>query len=91
MPGPGLFFNAEQPQLPAQAAVVPAFGLLQELQVLREFCFGGEGGAVNALQHGPALVPPPVRPGDAGELEGLEVAGGGNMGPPAQVHEGPWR
>ncbi len=71
-PRPRLFFNAEQPQLPAQTAVVPALGLLQEFQVLLQFFLGGEGGAVDALQHGQALVPPPVSPGDAGELEGLD-------------------
>ena len=84
---PRFLFDAEQPQLPAQAAVVPAFGFLQEFQVLRQFLPGGEGGAVNALEHGPVFVPPPVGPGDGGELEGPEIAGGRHVGPPAEVHE----
>ena len=88
-PGPGFLFDAEEPQLPAQAAVVPALGLLQELQVLFEFLGGGKGGAVDALQHGPVLVAPPVGPGGGGELEGLEKAGGGDVRAAAEIDEIP--
>ena len=89
MPGPGFVFDAEKAQLPAQAAVVPALGLFQELQVLLQFLGGGKGGAVDALQHGLALVPPPVGPGGGGELEGLQQAGGRDMGAAAEVDEIP--
>ena len=41
-PRPRFLFDAEQLQFPAQAAVVPAFGLLQEFQVVRQFLFGRE-------------------------------------------------
>ena len=88
-PGPGFLFNAEQPQLPAQTAVVPAFGLLQKFQVALQFLLGGKGGAVNPLEHGPAFVSPPVGPGGGGELEGLDEPGGGDVGTPAEIDEIP--
>ena len=86
-PRPRFLFDAEQPQLPAQAAVVPAFGFLQEFQVVRQFLRGGKGGAVDALEHGPVFVPPPVGPGGGGELEGLNIPGGRDVGPPAEIDE----
>ena len=88
-PGPGFLFDAEEPQLAAQAAVVPALGLFQELQVLFELLGGGKGGAVDALQHLPVLVAPPVGPGGGGELEGLQQTGGRDMGAAAKIQEIP--
>src|SRR4030042_3094301 len=44
-PGPGLLMNAEEIELLPQAAVVPAFGLLQHRQVGIQLLLGGEGGA----------------------------------------------
>ena len=77
--------DGEQVQLPAQAAVVPLLGLLQALEIGVQGFLVEEGGAVNALEHLVVLVAPPVGAGDAGELKGLHLAGGGQMGPGAQV------
>ena len=47
-----------------------------------------EGGAVDALEHGPLLVATPIGSGHAEQLEGVNLVGGGDVGPLAQVGEG---
>jgi len=57
------------------------------MQVLVELVLGREGGAVDAGQHGPPHVAAPVGAGDAEELEGLDLAGAGEVWAAAQVDE----
>ena len=46
-----------------------------------------ESGAVDAAEHGALFIAAPIGPGHAGELEGSQTAGGGQVRPPAQVGE----
>ena len=86
-PGPHLVVDAEQVQLPAQLSVVALLRLFQEPEVLLQGRCALEGGTVDALEHRPLLVPPPVGAGHGEELECGDVSGRGNMGPDAQVLE----
>ena len=68
--------------------MVSLFHLFEEGEVLLERLLVGECGAVDARQHLVAFVPPPVRPGEAQELEGLDLARRGKVRPAAEVREG---
>ncbi len=84
-----LFVEAEQVEVPADAAVVALPGELERLEVRRQLLLAREGGAVDTGEHLVLLVAAPVRSGDAGELEGplAELAGAGQVRPAAQVDE----
>ncbi|MBA7699455.1 hypothetical protein ES703_108152 [subsurface metagenome] len=81
--------DAEEVQLLAQLAVVAPGCLLQVFEILGQGVFGSEGDAVDPLQHWVMLVPPPVRPRDAHQLEGFNLARGSQVRPPAQIDERP--
>ena len=85
--GADFVVDGVQAQLPAQPAVVAAFCLLQPGQVVVQFLLGLEGRAVNALQHGPLFVAPPVGPGHAEQLECQNIGGIADVRPLAQVNE----
>ncbi len=87
-PGADLLVEAEQVQLLQQAAVVAGLDLRQLLEMGVQLGLRLEGGAVDALQHGPLLVAAPVRPGDGEQLEGADLPGRGHVRPAAQVDEG---
>ena len=82
-----LLHRGEELQLPPQLAVIPPFGLLQAGQIRVERFLGGKRDPVDALEHLPVLVPPPVRAGGAEQLDRLDPAGGRQMGTPAHVLE----
>ncbi len=86
-PRPGQFLDGEQVELLAQYAVVALLRLLDLLQVLVEVFLAEERGAVDALELRVLLVAQPVGAGDAGQLERLDLAGGRNVRPAAEVHE----
>jgi len=77
--------EVEQVQLQAQLAVVAPLGLLQAVQVLGQGLVRLPGRAVDALQHGPVLVAPPVGAGHLHELEGAQPPGRRHVRAPAQV------
>jgi len=81
--------EAEQVQLLPKLAMVPGLGLLEPLQMLVQFLLGVEGRAVDAAHGRIFLVPFPVRSSGIEQLEGLELAGAGHMGSPAEVVEVP--
>jgi hypothetical protein len=68
-------------------AVVAALGLLEEVQVGIELLFIEVGGAVNALQLGAGRVGAPVGTRHLEQLDGLDEAGVGHVGPAAQIGE----
>ena len=83
-------YSSSRPSLfTAQLVVVPLEGLSLLLQVGVQLLLLGEGHAVDALEHLPAGVPPPVGAGGAGELDGvaLDAAGGVQVGAGAEVGE----
>ena len=86
--GPHLLLYAVEVEFPAQPAVVAAARLLKPLQVLVQRLPAEEGGAVDALQHLPLLVSPPVRARRGEQLEVLHPPRGGNVRAAAQVEEG---
>ena len=71
----------------AQLVVVALQRFLALGDVGVQLFLGGEGGAVDALKHLVLLAAAPVRAGDAGQLHGLHLAGGGQMRARAQVGE----
>ena len=59
--------------------------LFDAFEVRGEIVLVRPGGAVDALQHGVALVAAPVRAGDGGQLERAEAAGGRDVRPAAEI------
>jgi len=84
--GTGLV-EAEQIQLPADDPVVPAFGLLDPIQIVVEVLPGGPGRAVDPLEHLLAGVAVPVRARHGQDLERADPTGTGHVGATAQVLE----
>ncbi len=81
--------EAEQVELGAEFAVVTLLGFLQMVEVRLEVGLGGEGRAVDALEHGALLVAAPVGAGHGQELDRLDQARGRHVGTAAQVGERP--
>ena len=81
----GLVAHHEQVHLATDLAVVALLGLLEHAQVLVELVFGGKRRAVHAREHLVVLVGLPVGAGHAGELEGLERLGVGDVRADAHV------
>ena len=79
----------EQPELPAQLAVIPPFGLGAPFQVLVQVLPAGIGHAVYPLQALVVLVPVPVGGRDAEQLEGLDLSGRRDVRAPAEIDEIP--
>ena len=79
----------EQPELPAQLAVVPPFGLGAPLHVRVQVLPPGIGDAVDPLEALVVLVAVPVGGRDVEQLEGLDLAGGRDVRTPAEVDELP--
>ena len=71
----------------AQLAVVALLGFFDAGQIGVQLGLVGEGGAVDALQHLVLFIAAPVSAGDGGQLESLDLAGGGHMRARAQVGE----
>jgi hypothetical protein len=67
--------------------VIAPLRLLETMQVLLEVFLLPERRGVNALEHLPMLVAPPVRAGGVQQLEVLEIRRVGEVRPPAQVYE----
>ena len=86
--GPDIFrINDEQPHLRADLAMVPAFGLLQHVEVGLHLGLVLEGGAVDALELRIAFVAFVVGAGHVCELESADVAGAHHVRPGAQINE----
>ena len=82
-----LFLEMEQIHLAAKAAMVAALGLLDLLQIGVEVFLLGEGGAVDAAEHGAVAVAAPIGARHLHELEGCaDLARGGHVRATAQVH-----
>ena len=84
---PGQFLDGKKIELLAQHAMVAFFRLLNIVQVLVEIFFRKEGRPVNSLELRIFLVAEPVRAGNVQQLESLDLAGGWNMRPAAEVDE----
>src|SRR5205823_7770233 len=69
----------------AELAVVARARLVELLEVILQLFLVGPRGAVDALQHGVALVAAPVRARHREQLEGAEPAGGGDVRPAAEI------
>ena len=80
--------EAEQVHLRAELAMVSLLRLLEAEQVLGESILGLPRRAVDALELGTLLIAPPVRAGDAHELEVAEALGRGHVGASTEVGEG---
>ena len=83
--GADLVGEAEQVQLGAEAPMVAALGLGQQLLVRVQRLLGLPGGAVDALQAGLGLVAPPVGRRATGDCERGDVFGGRHVRAAAQV------
>ena len=79
--------QVEEIERAAELAVVALFGLFEAMQVQLEVVFFRPRGAVDPLQHFVARIAAPVRAGQLGELEHLELAGRGHVRAAAQVGE----
>ncbi len=81
-----LFLEVEQVHLLADAAVVAAFRLLQHMEVGVEFLLVAPRGAVDARQHGVAVIAAPIRAGDLHQLERrTDIGGGAHVRAAAQI------
>ena len=58
----------------------------EQAQVLRERFLAGERGAVDPREHRVALIAAPVRPRDAGQLEGADKTRRRYVRPATQIH-----
>ncbi len=87
--GRRLGVEAEQVQLATELAVVAFLRLLDAPQVVVELRLGLPDGAVDALEHRPFLIAPPISARGAQQLERPELTGRLNMRPAAEVAEGP--
>ena len=67
--------------------MIALLGLLDALEVRVEVLAARPGGAVDALQHLVAFVAAPVRAGDAGQLEGLDLPGRRHVWAAAEIDE----
>ena len=76
----------EQIHLLADAAMVAAFRLLQHMQVGVELLLVAPGGAVDAAQHGVAVIAPPIGTSHLHQLErAADVGGRAHMRAAAQI------
>ena len=80
-----LVAHHEEVHLATDAAMVALLGLLEHGEMRLELVLGGEGGAVHAGEHLVLGIVLPVGAGDAGELEGLEGLGVGEVRAHAHV------
>ncbi len=85
--GAGDFLNGEEVELLAEEAMVAAGCFFKMGEVGVEVLLGEEGGAVDALELGVLFIAEPVCAGEVGELDGLDAAGGGDVGSAAEVEE----
>ena len=69
--------------------MVPLAGLVQPVEIGVELFLLEPGGAVDSLEHLALFIAPPVGAGRGEQLEVLEPTGAGDVGPAAQVGEGP--
>ena len=86
--GPDIFgIDGVEAHLGTDFAMVPLFGLFEHREVFlhRDLVF--EGGSVNALELGIALIALVVGAGDMGELERANVTGAHHMGSGAEIGE----
>ena len=83
--GPDVLRDSIQFELLSQNTVISLLGLFHTMQVVLDHRFLGIGHPVNALQHRPLFVTPPVGAGRGGEFEGLDHARSRQMRPPAEV------
>src|SRR5438270_7358377 len=80
-----VFAQDEELELASQLAVVAFLRLLQAPQVLFELLFREPRCAVQALQHGPIFISPPVGTGYAHQLEWAYLTRIGHMRAAAEV------
>ena len=83
--GADLVREGEQVHLGAKLTVIALGGLLKTGLVCLEVFLGGEGRAIDALQHGVGFAATPVRGGGTFDLERLDVAGVRQMRATAQI------
>ena len=83
----GELLNAEEVELLAQDAMVAARGFFKAGEVGVQIFLGEEGGAVDALELRILLVAEPVSAGEAGDFEGFDAAGGGDVRAATEVDE----
>ncbi len=76
-----------QIELLRQVPVIAALGLLQPVQMRVQVLLSEEGRGVDALQHLPVLVTPPIGAGGVEQLVVLEVRRVGNVRTLAQIDE----
>jgi hypothetical protein len=85
----GFFLNAEKIEFLAQLAVIAALGFFELVEIFVEVFLLHETSAVNPLHLRIAFLALPVRAGHVHQLECLDAAGGGNMGPAAEIQKFP--
>src|SRR6185295_3957658 len=86
--GSGVVADREEIELAAQLPVVAALGFLEAMEVLVELFLREEGVAVDALHLRVALAALPVRLRRVlADLEGLDLARGGQVRAQAEVDE----
>src|SRR5208282_1654181 len=85
--GAGELLNAEEVELFSQNAMIAARCFFKASEVVVEVFLGEEGRAVDALELRILFVAEPVCAGEAGDLECLDAAGGGNVRTAAEVDE----
>ena len=82
-----LVVEAEEVEFPAELAVVALLGHLQPRHVLFELLLRGEGGTVDAGEHGVVGVAAPVGAGRREHFDGRDAPGVGHVRTAAQVDE----
>src|SRR4029077_5599140 len=85
--GAGVFLDAEEIELLAEAAMVAALGFFELVKIVVEIFLIDEAGAVDALHLWIAFLTLPVGARDVHQLESLNAAGGRNVRATAEVDE----
>src|SRR5690348_25037 len=88
-PGSDVLLDRDQVQFFAELPMISPFDFFEFGQIGIEFLLRLEGCAVNALQHGIALIPPPIRASCRQQLERSDVPCAWQMRPTTQIDESP--
>ena len=82
----GILTKVKKFKLAPEFAVVPLLRLGNAVKVGLELFFVGPGGAINPLQLLVISIAAPLGTGHLGQLESLQLAGAGDVGPATEIH-----
>ena len=79
--------NGEEAEFLTDPAMISLFRFFQQMEILIQLGFFGEGSAVYALEHLVLFVAPPVSTGNGHHFHGFDLFRGGQMRPGAEIEK----